>query len=34
MKNLSVDLIGNVKTRELSVLNKQYSCRFTLTPVE
>ena len=34
MKNLSVDLIGNVKTRELAVLNKQYSCRFTLTPVE
>jgi hypothetical protein len=34
MKSLSVDLIGNVKTREMAVLNKQYSCRFTLTPVQ
>jgi hypothetical protein len=34
MKSLSVDLIGNVKTRELEVFNKQYSCRFTLTPVQ
>jgi len=33
-KSLSVDLIGNVKTREMAVLNKQYSCRFTLTPVQ
>jgi hypothetical protein len=32
-KRLSVDLIGNVKTRELLVLNRQYSCRFTLTPL-
>jgi hypothetical protein len=34
MKSLSVDLIGNVKTREMEVFNKQYSCRFTLTPVQ
>jgi hypothetical protein len=34
IKSLSVDLIGNVKTRELEVFNKQYSCRFTLTPVQ
>ena len=34
MKSLSVDLIGNVKTREMEVFNKQYSCRFTLKPVQ
>jgi hypothetical protein len=34
MKTLSVDLIGNVKTREMEVFNKQYSCRFTLAPVQ
>jgi hypothetical protein len=34
MKNLSVDPIGNVKTREIAVLNKQSSCRFPLTPVQ
>ena len=33
-KSLSVDLIGNVNTREMAVLNKQYSCRFTLTPMQ
>ena len=33
-KNLSVDLVGNVKTREMTVLNKQYACRFTLTPLQ
>ena len=32
-RNLSVDLTGNVKTREMEVFNKQYSCRFKLTPV-
>jgi len=32
-RNLSVDLTGNVKTRELEAFNKQYSCRFKLTPV-
>jgi hypothetical protein len=32
-RNLSVDLTGNVKTREMEALNKQYSCRFKLTPV-
>jgi hypothetical protein len=34
VKSLSVDLTGNVKTREMEVFNKQYSCRFTLTPVQ
>jgi hypothetical protein len=33
-KSLSVDLIGNVKTREMEAFNKQYSCRFKLTPVQ
>ena len=33
-RNLSVDLTGNVKTREMEVFNKQYSCRFKLTPVQ
>ena len=33
-RNLSVDLTGNVKTREIEVFNKQYSCRFKLTPVQ
>ena len=33
-KNLSVDLTGNVKTREMEAFNKQYSCRFKLTPVQ
>jgi hypothetical protein len=32
-RNFSVDLTGNVKTREIEVFNKQYSCRFKLTPV-
>jgi hypothetical protein len=32
-KSLSVDLTGNVKTREMEVFNKRYSCRFKLTPV-
>jgi len=32
-RNLSVDLTGNVKTREMEVFNKQYSCRFKLAPV-
>ena len=32
-RNLSVDLTGNVKTREIVAFNKQYSCRFKLTPV-
>jgi len=31
-RNLSVDL-WNVKTREMEAFNKQYSCRFKLTPV-
>jgi hypothetical protein len=33
-KSLSVDLSGNVKTREMEVFNKRYSCRFKLTPVQ
>ena len=33
-KNLSVDLVGNVKTRQMTVLNKQYACRFTLAPLQ
>jgi hypothetical protein len=33
-KSFSVDLIGNVKTREMEAFNKQYSCRFKLTPLE
>jgi hypothetical protein len=32
-RNLSIDLTGNVKTRELEVFNRQYSCRFRLTPM-
>ena len=33
-KSLSVDLTGNVKTREMEVFNKRYSCRFKLTSVQ
>jgi hypothetical protein len=33
-RQLSVDLTGNVKTREMAVFNKQYSCRFKLAPVQ
>ena len=33
-KSLSVELIGNVKTREMEAFNKQYSCRFKLTPLQ
>jgi hypothetical protein len=33
-KSLSFDLTGNVKTREMEVFNKRYSCRFKLTPVQ
>jgi hypothetical protein len=32
-RNLSIDLSGNVKTREMEVFNRQYSCRFRLTPM-
>lgn len=32
-RNLSIDLTGNVKTREMEAFNKQYSCLFKLTPV-
>ena len=28
----SLDLTGNVKTREFQAFNKRYSCRFKLTP--
>ena len=30
----SLDLNGNVKTREFEAFNKKYSCRFKLTPVQ
>jgi hypothetical protein len=33
-KGLSFDLTGNVKTREMEVFNRRYSCRFKLTPVQ
>jgi hypothetical protein len=32
-RNLSVDLTGNVKNREMEVFSKQYACRFKLVPV-
>ena len=32
-RNLSVDLTGNVKNREMEVFKKQYACRFKLVPV-
>ena len=32
-RNLSVDLTGNVKNREMEVFNRQYACRFKLVPV-
>ena len=33
-KSFSVDLTGNVKTREMEVFNERYSCRFKLTPMQ
>jgi hypothetical protein len=30
----SLDLTGNVKTREFQAFNKQYWCRFKLTPAQ
>jgi hypothetical protein len=33
-KSFSVDLIGNVKTREMELFNQRYSCRFKLTPMQ
>ena len=33
-RNLSVDLTGNVKTREMELFNERYSCRFKLTPMQ
>ena len=32
-KKFSMDLSGNVNTRDFEAFNKQYSCRFKLTPV-
>ena len=32
-RRLSIDLTGNVKTREMEAFNRQYSCRFRLTPM-
>jgi hypothetical protein len=31
---MTVKRTGNVKTREMAAFNKQYSCRFKLTPVQ
>lgn len=33
-KEFVVDLIGNAKSRELQVFNKEYSCRFKLLPIQ
>lgn len=33
-KKFVVDLVGNVKSRELQVFNKEYSCRFILLPLQ
>jgi len=33
-KTFSIDLTGNVKTRELQAFNRKYSCRFKLQPVQ
>jgi hypothetical protein len=33
-KSFSVDLTGNVKTREMELFNERYSCRFKLTPMQ
>jgi hypothetical protein len=33
-KSFSVDLTGNVKSREMEAFNKQYFCRFKLTPLQ
>ena len=32
-RSISVDLVGNAKTQEMEVFNRQYSCRFKLIPV-
>jgi hypothetical protein len=32
-KKFSMDLTGNVNTRQFEALNRQYSCRFKLIPV-
>jgi hypothetical protein len=32
-RQFDMDLTGNVRTREFNAFNKQYSCRFKLTPV-
>jgi hypothetical protein len=33
-KNFAVDLTGNARSRDLQVFNRQYSCRFKLTPMQ
>jgi hypothetical protein len=33
-RNFSVDLTGNAKSRDLQVFNKEYACRFKLTPMQ
>lgn len=32
-RSFVVDLTGNARSRDLQVFNKQYSCRFKLTPL-
>jgi hypothetical protein len=33
-RTYSIDLTGNVKTREFEAFNKKYACRFKLQPVQ
>lgn len=33
-RKFAVDLTGNVRTREMELFNKEYACRFRLTPVQ
>jgi len=33
-KEFVVDLVGNAKSRQLQVFNKEYSCRFNLSPIQ
>src|SRR5947207_3467166 len=33
-RTFSIDLTGNVKTRELQAFNRKYSCRFKIQPVQ
>lgn len=33
-KDFDVDLTGNVRSRDMQVFNRKYSCRFMLTPMQ